>query len=180
MRVIAGRLGGRRLESVAGRSVRPTADRVREAIFNILGDAVVDAKVLDLYAGTGALAIEAISRGATRAVCVDRSAPARRAIEANVEALGIAGEVDVTGDDALRHARRLAEGEERFDVVFCDPPYADPLEPIVSDAVAGSWWQRVFVLEHAAGRDVEGPSGTTIDTRRYGDTAVTFFWRGET
>lgn len=177
MRVIGGHLGGRRLESLAGRRIRPTADRVREAIFNILGDAVVGARVLDLYAGTGALAIEAISRGATRAACVDRSAPARRTIEANVEALGLEAAMEVVGDDALRYARRLAGGEERFDVVFCDPPYSDPLDPIVSGAVSGSWWDRVFVLEHAADGGVTGPAGIELDTRRYGDTAVSFFWR---
>lgn len=177
MRVIGGRLGGRRLESLAGRRIRPTADRVREAIFNILGDAVVGARILDLYAGTGALAIEAVSRGATRAVCVDRSAPARRTIEANVEALGLDAAVEVIGDDALRYARRLAGGEERFDVVFCDPPYSDPLDPLLSGPVSGAWWERAFVLEHAAGGRVTGPAGVELDTRRYGDTAVSFFWR---
>ncbi|MDX1662058.1 MAG: 16S rRNA (guanine(966)-N(2))-methyltransferase RsmD [Gemmatimonadota bacterium] len=176
--MIAGRLGGRRLAGLAGRSVRPTADRVREAIFAILGDTVVEARILDLYAGTGALAIEAISRGAAEAVCVDRSGSARRTIRANVESMGIDGEVDVIGDDALRYARRLSGGEERFDVVFCDPPYADPLDAIVSEAVATNWWDRAFVLEHAAGRATpEPPADATAETRRYGDTEVTFFWR---
>lgn len=178
MRVIAGRLGGRRLKSATGRAVRPTSDRVREAIFGVLGDTVVDARILDLYAGTGALAVEAVSRGAERAVCVDRSASAVRTIEANVRALEVEELVEVVRQDALRYARRLAGGEEGFDVVFCDPPYADPLEPIVSDAIGGAWWSRAFVLEHAAGRSLpDPPAGLSVDTRRYGDTAVSFLWR---
>ncbi|MBW3661358.1 MAG: 16S rRNA (guanine(966)-N(2))-methyltransferase RsmD [Gemmatimonadetes bacterium] len=178
MRVIAGRVGGRRLKSPSGRGVRPTSDRVREAIFSVLGDAVVDARVLDLYAGTGALAIEALSRGARHAVCVDRSAAARETIEHNVRGLGIEEDVSVIGGDALRYARRLSGGEEAFDLVFCDPPYTAPLEPIVSELVHGSWWRTAFVLEHAAARDVPAaPVDLSADTRRYGDTAVTFFRR---
>lgn len=178
MRVIAGRLGGRPLKSAPGRDVRPTSDRVREAVFSILGDLVVDARVLDLYAGTGAMAIEAVSRGARGAVCVERSKRAIRTIEANLSALGIAEEIDVDRADALLYARRLNGEEELFDVVFCDPPYADPLEPVVADAVAGPWWTRAFVLEHAAGASLPpAPAGLSADTRRYGDTAVTLFRR---
>lgn len=178
MRVIAGRLGGRRLKSATGRAVRPTSDRVREAIFGILGDTVAGARILDLYAGTGALAVEAISRGAERAVCVDRSSAAVRTIEANVRALQIEDLVEVVRQDALRYARRLAGGEEGFDVVFCDPPYADPLEPIVAHAIGGAWWSRAFVLEHAAARPLpELPADLSVDTRTYGDTAVSLCWR---
>lgn len=178
MRVIAGRLGGRRLKSAPGRSVRPTSDRVREAVFSVLGDLVVDAVVLDLFAGTGAMAIEAVSRGARRAVCVERSARVRRTIEENARALGIADVIDVRGGDALLYARRLHGEEDAFDVVFCDPPYADPLDPVVADVVGGSWWSRAVVLEHAAEREPGAlPDGVSADTRRWGDTAVTFFVR---
>lgn len=166
------------MKSVPGRGIRPTSDRVREAIFSILGDRVVDARVLDLWAGTGAMAIEALSRGARRAVCVDRSRRALETIEANLAELGLGGDVDVHRGDALLYARRLNGEEELFDVVFCDPPYADPLEPVVSEVVAGTWWSGAVVLEHAASAALPDlPGGTTADTRRYGDTAVTFFER---
>src|SRR5215217_1246585 len=93
MRVIAGRWRGRRLQAPAGAATRPTGDRVREALFSILGDRVVDARVLDLFAGSGALGIEALSRGAAEATFVDNAAPAIRAIGANLEALGADAEV---------------------------------------------------------------------------------------
>ena len=125
MRVVAGSLGGRRLASPPSRSreVRPTSDRARETLFAILGD-VSDLSVLDLFCGTGALAIEAISRGADSAVLVDRKpALARR----NVEQLGIANRCELVRSDAGRY---LTRSDERFGLILCDPPYklADPLE----------------------------------------------------
>jgi 16S rRNA (guanine966-N2)-methyltransferase len=116
VRVIAGELGGRRLEAPPAAAVRPTADRVREALFSILGD-VSGARVLDLYCGTGALGIEALSRGAATAELIDtRPATARR----NVEALGLEDRATVVRADAIRYLRRR---DARFDLVFCDPPY---------------------------------------------------------
>jgi 16S rRNA (guanine966-N2)-methyltransferase len=124
LRVVAGELKGRRLATPPrGADVRPTADRVREALFSILGD-VADARVLDLYAGTGALAIEALSRGAAAATLVDRSpALARR----NVAELGLGSRANVVRGDSVRFLRRCAE---RFELIFCDPPYrlADRLQ----------------------------------------------------
>lgn len=117
MRVVAGRFKGRRLAAPRGTRTRPTADRVREALFSMLGD-VGGARVLDLYAGSGALGIEALSRGAVSAVFVERDPRAVAAIERNVEPLGV--EATVARADALRWLDR-AEG--RFDLVFCDPPY---------------------------------------------------------
>jgi 16S rRNA (guanine966-N2)-methyltransferase len=116
MRVVAGELRGRRLEAPKGVDVRPTADRVREAVFSILGE-IDGARVLDLYCGTGALAIEAISRGAERAVLVDtKPATARR----NVEALELEERCTIVRADAVRYLRRE---RDPFDLVFCDPPY---------------------------------------------------------
>ena len=117
MRVVAGEFKGRRLVAPRGRRTRPTADRVREALFSMLGD-VSGARVLDLYAGSGALGIEALSRGAESAVFVERDRAALAALERNLEATGAPGEVrrqDV--------ARFLARQEGTFDLVFCDPPY---------------------------------------------------------
>lgn len=177
MRVIAGEFGGRRLASPRAAGLRPTADRVREALFSILGGSVDDARVLDLYAGTGALALEAMSRGARSATCVERSAGALRALERNVRDLGLERRVTIERGDALAYARRLRGESDRFDLIFCDPPYADELEPILEDVVGGSWWTTAAVVEHVATRSPTTPAGLEADTRRYGDTGVTIYRR---
>src|SRR5215203_247228 len=122
MRVIAGELKGRPLLAPRGWKVRPTSDRVREAIFSVLGNAVVGARVLDLYCGTGALAIEALSRGAARAVLVDRDT---RPALGNVESLGLGARAELVRADARRWLAERAgdEGAPRFDLVFVDAPY---------------------------------------------------------
>jgi 16S rRNA (guanine966-N2)-methyltransferase len=117
LRVVAGTFKGRRLAAPRGRRTRPTADRVREALFSMLGD-VGGARVLDLYAGSGALGIEALSRGADSAVFVERDAQAVAAIERNLAAVGV--EANVVRQDV---ARFLARADGAFDLVFCDPPY---------------------------------------------------------
>jgi 16S rRNA (guanine(966)-N(2))-methyltransferase RsmD len=122
MRVIAGELGGQRLVAPRGWKVRPTSDRAREAIFSVLGERVVGAAVLDLFCGTGALAIEALSRGAAGATLVDRDT---RAALGNVENLGLADRVELVRADVSRWLSGLPEGEDapRFDLVFVDAPY---------------------------------------------------------
>jgi 16S rRNA (guanine966-N2)-methyltransferase len=175
--VIAGEFGGRRLASARAPGLRPTADRVREALFSILGAAVDDARVLDLYAGTGALALEAISRGASSATCVERSAGALRALERNVRDLGLESRVRIERQDALSYARGLRGKRDRFDLVFCDPPYAEGLEQILEHVVEREWWTTAAVVEHAASRSPSAPAGLDADTRRYGDTGVTIFRR---
>ena len=117
MRIVAGEFKGRRLRMPRGAPTRPTADRVREALFSMLGD-VTGARVLDLYAGSGALGIEALSRGAESAVFVERDARAAAAIQANLDAIGAEGEV--SRQDVLAFVRR--DGRS-YDLVFCDPPY---------------------------------------------------------
>jgi 16S rRNA (guanine966-N2)-methyltransferase len=117
VRVVAGTFKGRRLAAPRGTRTRPTADRVREALFSMLGD-VGEARVLDLYAGSGALGIEALSRGADSAVFVERDAQALAAIERNLAAVGV--EATVVRQDVLRF---LARADGAFDLVFCDPPY---------------------------------------------------------
>jgi 16S rRNA (guanine966-N2)-methyltransferase len=174
MRVIAGELGGRKLQTPAG-GVRPTSDRVREALFQRLGD-FADARVLDLYAGSGALGIEALSRGAARAVFVERSARAVAVVRANLAQLGIADRARVVHADAIAAIRSLARGSERFDLVFADPPYA-------SDELA-----RTFAVLGEAGIVVPGgmlvaetqqrvevpdaPGFAELDRRRYGDSVL--------
>jgi 16S rRNA (guanine(966)-N(2))-methyltransferase RsmD len=175
MRVIAGRFRGRRLKAPHGRGVRPTSDRVREAVFGILGEAVEGARVLDLYAGTGALALEALSRGAVSATCVERDPAALALLEANVAGLGLEGQVRIVRADATGFARGA---EEEWELVFCDPPYAEELDDVGRHVVAGAVWTRACVLEHAARTEPPpAPAGARADTRRYGDTAVTLYWR---
>src|ERR1700729_1479025 len=120
MRVIAGTYGGRELVAPRGRATRPTADRVREALFSILGD-VQHARVLDLFAGSGALAIEALSRGAEEAVLVDSAASAIAAIRRNLQALGL--QADVHRQTAARFLQRAQVDARQYDLVFLDPPY---------------------------------------------------------
>src|SRR5947208_2259988 len=123
MRVIAGRLGGRRLKAPAGARTRPTAERVREALFAMLED-VADARVLDLFAGSGALGIEALSRGAASAVFVERDPAALRALRENLAALGLGRDVaEVRRSDAMRALHSAQRRGENYDLVFIDPPY---------------------------------------------------------
>jgi 16S rRNA (guanine966-N2)-methyltransferase len=126
MRVVGGTARGRTLVAPASRQTRPTADRVREAVFNALWSrgALDGARVLDLFAGSGALGIEALSRGAARATFVDSDRAARAAIARNLETCGFADQAEVVGAPVERFLGTLAAGAERFDLAFCDPPYA--------------------------------------------------------
>src|SRR5881392_796168 len=121
MRVIAGEYGGRRLQTPAGLDTRPTSDRVREALFSILGERVADARVLDLFAGSGALGLEALSRGAAEATFVDSAPAAIRALRENLAAL--AAEAELRREDALRFLDGAARARRHYDLVFLDPPY---------------------------------------------------------
>lgn len=175
MRVIAGHLGGRRLAAPRGLATRPTTDRVREALFSILGD-VTGTAVLDLFAGTGALGIEALSRGAASAVFVESARPALSALRANLTDLGLVHVSRVITEPVARAVRGLPR-EDHFDLVFADPPYdevASAMEALVLVASHLSAGARV-VLEHAARRPPP-PSSVLValQTRTYGDTALTF------
>jgi 16S rRNA (guanine966-N2)-methyltransferase len=177
MRIVAGRLGGRVLKSPPGKSrdVRPTSDRARETLFSILGD-VSDLSVLDLFCGTGALAFEAISRGADSAVLVDRAtALARR----NAEVLGIANRCELVRSDAIRYLERT---DERFGLVFCDPPYrlADPLEPKLVQHIPPRLARYArLVVESAARRpiSIEAPKLSLEAERRIGEALIRVYRR---
>ena len=148
LRIIGGSLKGRRLAAPQGEETRPTGSRVREAIFNILAPDVRDAAVLDLFAGSGALAIEAVSRGAQNAVCIDRSTPAIRVIQKNIDACGLKDRVRTIQWDAHRNLHCLAPATERYHLVFMDPPYATDLVPVT--------------LAHLVGQDVLLPGATIV------------------
>jgi len=166
-RIIAGRYGGRRLSTPSDHRVRPTADRVREAWMSILGERLVGATVLDLFAGSGALGLEAVSRGATHATLVDIGRASIIAIDANVAALGLADQVTVHKSDALRFVERLTPGQ--FDLALADPPYTVPFAERLVAAFRSVPFARLLAVEHPATVSLGGS-----DTRRYGDTALTF------
>jgi 16S rRNA (guanine966-N2)-methyltransferase len=178
MRVIAGSLGGRSLVAPKGLATRPTTDRVREALFSVLGD-VSGASVLDLYAGTGALGIEALSRGATRAVFVENARPALDALRRNLETLGLRSVSTIVTNPVLRAVRGLTS-TDRFDLVFVDPPYADLKDAVQAlEVVVGA--KRCaedvrVVLEHASRDDGPEVKGLVfLATRRYGDTSLSLY-----
>jgi len=127
MRVIGGVYRGRRLRTVGGLSVRPTSDRLRETLFNVLAPRIQGIRFLDICAGSGAVGIEALSRGALAVTLIERSRHACAVIEANLSALGVTGEVTTINRDAAAAIKRLEQESEQFDVVFFDPPYASEI-----------------------------------------------------
>jgi 16S rRNA (guanine966-N2)-methyltransferase len=171
MRVVAGMYGGRRLAAPAGSSTRPTSDRVREALFSVLGGSVQGARVLDLYAGSGALGIEALSRGAASVVFVDRSPRAVAAIRANLEALGIDAEVRRL---EARAALRASARGDAYDLVFLDPPYrhAAGLGRELSEALPAVLAPGARVVSESDRRDPLELALPLVDERRYGDTVI--------
>jgi 16S rRNA (guanine966-N2)-methyltransferase len=172
MRVVAGELGGRRLVAPPGTSTRPTTDRVREAVFNSLGSAgVLDgAIVADLFAGSGAIGIEALSRGAARCIFVERDRAALRALEENLDALGLGDRARIVAADAV-----VAAATIDADIVFADPPYGFDDWPKLLDRVGAD----LVVAESGDRIDaVEGWESTR--EKRYGRTRVTFLERRRT
>lgn len=175
MRIIAGAARGRKLIAPDGVETRPTADRVRESLFNILGRRVSDARVLDLFAGSGALALEAISRGAEFAALCDVSREAAKAIERNIALLRAEDRTLLIRADWREALARLRG--RRFSIVFLDPPYrmldayASAAEALRAQGLLEA--DAVLVMEHAAKLAISLPEGFEIfDERRYGDTAV--------
>ena len=180
MRIVAGEFRGRQLSTPGGGTTRPTAARAREALFAILAD-VSGERVLDLYAGSGALGLEALSRGAERLVLVESSKPAQQAIRSNLEALGVGARatlLPLRAEASLKALDRLGP----FSLVFADPPWADAQAALdLLQKLAGSSLLAPaarLVLEHAARTPPvlkEGAPLSAVDTRRWGDTAVTIF-----
>ena len=185
MRVIAGKYRSRILKTLKGFALRPTSDRLRETLFNVLGPRVAGSRFLDVFAGTGAVGIEAISRGAISAVFIENHAPAAVLIRRNLESLGITSEAQVLPFDALRGLEKLAAGHKPtdppFDFVYVDPPYAEKKEyqrvlgflgsaPLLgTDSLVIAEHRRTFELPHRIGR--------LLQTRilRQGDAALSFF-----
>jgi 16S rRNA (guanine966-N2)-methyltransferase len=185
MRIVGGSLRGRRLAGPKSFAIRPTSDRLRETIFDILEHAypgsIQGVAVIDLFAGAGALGLEALSRGASRALFVDCSAEARALLRENIESLGLGGVTHIFRRDATRLG--LAPKDERFGLAFLDPPYGKNLAPpALAELAQGGWLKdgALAIIEEAAGAAVELPQGFRVEeTRRYGDTKVVFArWSG--
>ena len=178
-RIIAGSARGRRLATPRGTGTRPTSDKVRGAIFNLLGQFFEGGDVLDLYAGSGGLALEALSRGCARAVCVEADRAAGEVLRRNAEALGFSDRVEIRRERVLDALRRLPR--EAFMLAFLDPPYADgPDEALALLAESGTVAPggRV-VAEHDARRTPAERFGTLAlaDRRSYGDTGISIYVR---
>ena len=180
MRIIGGRLRGRRLAAPNSQAIRPTAERLRESLFNILihgyADPIAGARVLDLFAGTGALGIEALSRGAAFALFVDERAEARALMRENVAALGLGGVSRIFRRDATRLG--AAHPVEPFSLAFLDPPYGQGLaEAALGSARLGGWFTpgALIVVEEAADAGFKSPKNfDECERRRYDDTEFTF------
>jgi 16S rRNA (guanine(966)-N(2))-methyltransferase RsmD len=174
MRVIAGTARGRPLVAPRGTATRPIADRVKETLFAILGDRVVDARALDLYAGSGAVGIEALSRGAAHCDFVERDRRAITAVRENLERAGVADRASVHAVEVGRFLASLSGG--RYDLVFLDPPYAErailaPLEQLVARLAPDG----VVVVKHHWRTPIPEPPGLSRwRERRFGETALTF------
>jgi 16S rRNA (guanine966-N2)-methyltransferase len=175
VRIVGGTAGGRRLVTPAGRATRPTSDRVREGLFSSLGGDLSGRSFLDLYAGSGAVGLEAASRGAASVVLVERDAKALHAIRENVAALGFDG-VAVRAEDVSRFLREPATP---YDAIFLDPPYADSIDGVLALLVDGGWVAAggvVVVERDTRGAAVTWPHGIEEDrSRRYGDSTL---WYG--
>ena len=180
MRIIAGAFRGRRLHAPKGKRIRPTIDRVREAIFNIIAAELAGAKVLDLFAGTGAMGLEALSRGAQFSMFVDQGEEAVRLIRENVQLCGVEDRSRIIQGPAAQAIRRLGSGNELFDLIFMDPPYGkgyiektlDILGEVARD-------DALVIAEHHVKDEAPQVSGIwQLDReRRYGDTLISVYSR---
>jgi len=172
MRIIAGLAKGRRLYAPSGLHTRPTADRVREAVFSVILPRLPGAKVLDVFAGSGALGLEALSRGADLALFIEQDAAALKALRRNVETCNLKG-AEIFPGEALRF---LHQNREQYDIIFLDPPYrTELLEQTLAAIVAGYTVavEGLIVAESAAQRQLTPPPQLiTVKRSVYGDTAI--------
>lgn len=180
MRVISGTLKGRKLASFRGRHIRPTADRVREAVFNILNLSWEERDVVDLFAGTGGLGIEALSRGASRVVFVEQHQRSLEVLEKNVRTLALDGRCEIVRMSVEEGMRVLQRKQRTFDVAFLDPPYGSGLADSALHLLSRSAIMRggaVIVAEHHIREQLSNSYGLIAlsDRRRYGETAISFY-----
>lgn len=180
LRVIAGSVKGRRLKTVKGTSTRPTSDRVKESLFNILSSFISDAEILDLFAGTGSLGIEALSRGAASVVFVEKDAAAFSVINQNLETVGLKDKSEIIKGDAFSIINDLAQKDRKFDIILLDPPYhknliIEALKYIEKSDIIKK--DSVIAAERDAGDPVPDSEGRLFLAKdvKYGDTALSFY-----
>ncbi len=182
MRVISGKLKGRRLFAAKGLNLRPTSDRVREAIFNILQGRFPGGRILDLFAGTGALGIEALSRGGEAAVFVEKNPESITALRKNIANCGLEGQAEVLEKEVRTAIRILGERERVFNLIFLDPPYGKGLARATLEVLSGSPIlapDALIIAEHSPGEPLENvPRLEEVDRRKYGGTLVSLFQPG--
>lgn len=179
MRIITGTAKGTKLKAPTGLNTRPTADRVKESVFNILGDIVDDARVLDIFAGTGNLGLEALSRGAKSAIFVDCSQESIEIIKENAQRTKLIDFTKICKNDVLHALDRLAQSEDVFDLLFCDPPYnkgfvQTVLEKIDKQPIMAD--RGIIVMEHSQHEKITGEwqNVEVRRTERYGETLISF------
>jgi 16S rRNA (guanine966-N2)-methyltransferase len=179
MRIITGSAKGTKLNAPRGLGTRPTADRVKESVFNILGDLVVDAQVLDIFAGTGNLGLEALSRGATAAVFIDNNIESINIIKGNAQRTKLNGHAEIYRNDVIRALDKFVETSRSFDLIFCDPPYNQGLIHIVLEKVAKHSIlnpEGILVMEHSKHEKItdEWDKLQLRRVERYGETLISF------
>lgn len=183
MRVIAGEFRSRPLIAPKGLDTRPTSDRLRETLFNVLAPRITGSIFLDLYSGSGAVGIEAISRGANQVIFVEKAQPALRVIRANLVSLGIRGGYSLEAHSADAAIKRLAASNQTVNIAFLDPPYADASEYESTLTLLGSECSQllapgaIVIAEHLKKLDlIEAYSGLTrYRILKQGDSALSFY-----
>ncbi len=177
MRIVAGELRGRTLFSFAGDSIRPTPDKVREALFNIIQHRIYGARFIDLFAGTGAMGLEALSRGAKQVTLNDSSRDSQALIKKNLQKLNVADRVNLTAFDGVS---LIASGKQQYDIVYIDPPYKAGLNELaVNSAVNSLADGGVIILESEIPFEGALKGLKIVDERKYGRVRLTFFEKGE-
>jgi len=184
MRVISGRCKGRVLYSPKSKLIRPTSDKIKEFIFDYIGELVRDAVILDLYSGTGSLAIEALSRGAQFAVLIDNSIEAIQLIYRNLESTHLLAQGKIVKQDALRYLKKAIQQNSQYNLIFADPPYSindyhNVIEYVGSDNLLQNGG--FFILEHSSRKNVAASAAglTAQKTKVFGDTSITFYKKKE-
>ena len=192
MRIISGRFKGKRLTSVKANTVRPTSDRVKESVFGILGDRVIDSDFLDLCAGTGNIGLEALSRGAKSVTFLDRSHHCIRVIKSNLSGCGLSDDeprVNIVKLDALKGIAFLARRNARFDLIYFDPPYDSGIHEVCLRQIGMNKMllpSGQVIVERRRERKGDCAALAAFDElqlkrqERYGDTVISFYQREDT
>ncbi len=180
MRIIGGAFKGKRLSAFKGQKIRPTSDRVKEALFNIIVSQIKEGiKVLDLYAGTGNIGIEALSQGASAALFVENDRKAIELLRKNLEHCGITDKAEIISRDVLRAIAEIEARDASFNIIFLDPPYGRGLPGMTMKLLGDSSISTgaLIIVEHSRREELEEKYGRFFkyDSRKYGDTSLSFF-----